>query len=89
MEVDLPLSSQCSASLAEAASPSSATAASTSSRELRGVTSTSPERDTTAAVMIVLWELVTADLFICLINFSSLIKLLLISHLIHVSEWEE
>lgn len=51
--------------------------------------STSLEREITAAVMVVLQELVTVDLFISLINFSSLKKLLLISNLIHVCEWEE
>lgn len=36
--------------------------------------STSLEREITAAVMVVLQELVTVDLFISLINFSSLKK---------------
>lgn len=44
------------------------------------------EREKTAAAMIMLQELVTVDLFISLINFSSLIKLLFISHLIIVCE---
>jgi len=39
--------------------------------------------------MIILWELVTVDLFIGLINFLSLLKLLFISHLICVYEWEK